>query len=337
MRNNLKLICASTISVLASSFVFVMPVLAADDNQTVTSNSTKTATVTYEKTSTFSVAIPKNITLTNQKTANYNITFEADIDADEVVSVIPDSSFVMKDKNGKANVTATVVQDKNEFTNDDTKINGTITAKNLSAGNWSGTLNFTIDLKTIHKHQYTATITQAVSCENDEITKYTCDCGDTYSEHTKAALGHVEVYAGTSGAHTKCSRCGKVLSTSHNYTKQNITQATCTEGGYTTYTCECGYSYTGNNTSALGHSYTQRLMQYTSNSRYYLYQDYCTRCNHVDDTIYSGSDHYDNFGLCNDNQESFRFYWKDAQTAVIWCNNDWCSKHDRTEYTFRVY
>ena len=41
----------------------------------------------------------------------------------------------------------------------------------------------------------------------------------------------------------------------HNYTSR-VTPATCTNGGYTTYTCSCGYSYTSNATSALGHNYT---------------------------------------------------------------------------------
>ena len=34
-----------------------------------------------------------------------------------------------------------------------------------------------------------------------------------------------------------------------------VTEPTCTEGGYTTYTCECGDSYVANETPALGHSY----------------------------------------------------------------------------------
>ena len=38
----------------------------------------------------------------------------------------------------------------------------------------------------------------------------------------------------------------------HSYTAV-VTEPTCTEGGYTTYTCECGDSYTGNKTAALGH------------------------------------------------------------------------------------
>ena len=39
----------------------------------------------------------------------------------------------------------------------------------------------------------------------------------------------------------------------HHFTAA-ITEPTCTEGGYTIYTCEsCGYSYEGDNTEATGH------------------------------------------------------------------------------------
>ncbi len=40
----------------------------------------------------------------------------------------------------------------------------------------------------------------------------------------------------------------------HSYTEV-ITALTCTEKGYTTYTCTCGHSYTGNETAAAGHNY----------------------------------------------------------------------------------
>ena len=51
---------------------------------------------------------------------------------------------------------------------------------------------------------------------------------------------------GESGGSTPCS---------HSYTSA-VTPATCTKGGYTTYTCSlCGDSYTGNATAATGHSY----------------------------------------------------------------------------------
>lgn len=43
----------------------------------------------------------------------------------------------------------------------------------------------------------------------------------------------------------------------HSFGSGVVTAPTCTEQGYTTYTCDrCGYSYTGNLVSATGHSYT---------------------------------------------------------------------------------
>ena len=41
----------------------------------------------------------------------------------------------------------------------------------------------------------------------------------------------------------------------HSYTAV-VTEPTCTADGYTTYTCECGDSYTGDTVSATGHSYS---------------------------------------------------------------------------------
>ena len=35
----------------------------------------------------------------------------------------------------------------------------------------------------------------------------------------------------------------------------DVTEPTCTEGGYTTYTCACGDTYTADTVKALGHTY----------------------------------------------------------------------------------
>ena len=54
-----------------------------------------------------------------------------------------------------------------------------------------------------------------------------------------------------------CDVCGKSYGdlAEHTYgTEGVVTAPTCTEGGYTTYTCACGDSYTGAETSALGHT-----------------------------------------------------------------------------------
>ena len=40
----------------------------------------------------------------------------------------------------------------------------------------------------------------------------------------------------------------------HDY-KEEVTAPTCTEKGFTTYTCECGESYTDNEVAATGHTY----------------------------------------------------------------------------------
>ena len=46
-----------------------------------------------------------------------------------------------------------------------------------------------------------------------------------------------------------------VLTHDHYYTA-SVTAPTCTEGGYTTYTCDCGDSYTADETAVLGHALT---------------------------------------------------------------------------------
>ena len=55
----------------------------------------------------------------------------------------------------------------------------------------------------------------------------------------------------------------------HSYTAE-VTAPTCTEGGYTTYTCICGSCYVGNETAATGHSYQAAVTPVTCT------QDGCT-------------------------------------------------------------
>ena len=48
---------------------------------------------------------------------------------------------------------------------------------------------------------------------------------------------------------------------SHSYDEGVVTDPTCTEKGYTTYTCACGDTYTGNYVDATGHSYEEEITQ----------------------------------------------------------------------------
>ena len=50
-----------------------------------------------------------------------------------------------------------------------------------------------------------------------------------------------------------CTACGEMFQVHVHFYNATPTQATCTEKGYTTYTCECGDTYTADETPALGH------------------------------------------------------------------------------------
>ena len=102
-----------------------------------------------------------------------------------------------------------------------------------------------------HTHSYTAAVT-APTCTEQGYTTYTCSCGDSYKSDYKDALGH-DYQNGT------CTRCGAkdpgaTPPHTHDY-KAAVTAPTCTQAGYTTYTCSCGDSYKSDYKDALGHDY----------------------------------------------------------------------------------
>ena len=94
-------------------------------------------------------------------------------------------------------------------------------------------------------------------------------CGTvTSSGTTVSALGHSYSWTTTSSAtctsggtqRGTCSRCGDTTTRSTSALGHNMRtsyySATCTSGGYTYHYCSrCSYSYTSNQTSALGHNY----------------------------------------------------------------------------------
>ena len=132
-------------------------------------------------------------------------------------------------------------------------------------------------------HSYTAVVTEP-TCTEDGYTTYTCSCGDTYTADEVTAKGHsygdwqydksyhwVACSCGeiaNKGVHTGgtatederavCEICsqpyGEKASHVHSYNAV-VTEPTCTEKGYTTYTCSCGDIYVANEIVAKGHSY----------------------------------------------------------------------------------
>lgn len=75
-----------------------------------------------------------------------------------------------------------------------------------------------------------------------------------------------------------CSVCGAVESAACVYGTV-VTPPTCTEAGYTTYTCTvCAYSYQGNPVAALGHDYQASVTPPTCTAGGYTTHT-CSRCN----------------------------------------------------------
>ena len=112
-----------------------------------------------------------------------------------------------------------------------------------------------------------------ISLREDARTEYAegeeIDLDGTYlivnhsdGENTEVPLSEATVYGydgNTVGTHSitvlyKGFSVRFEITVSHVYTPE-ITEATCTEGGYTTYTCDiCGDNYTSDETEALGHT-----------------------------------------------------------------------------------
>ena len=89
----------------------------------------------------------------------------------------------------------------------------------------------------------------------------------------------------TEGGYTTytCTVCGKtyvadqVAATGHNYSA-SVTAPTCTDGGYTTYTCSgCGDSYVGDQVAATGHNYSASVTAPTCTAGGYT-TNTCSTC-----------------------------------------------------------
>lgn len=78
-----------------------------------------------------------------------------------------------------------------------------------------------------------------VTWDNGESTR----CPDY---HYSAKLSHTSVYGGTSSAHTKCSSCGTILSSTHDSWDSSLSYSTSWNSSHDSCTmyqsCSCGYS-----------------------------------------------------------------------------------------------
>lgn len=128
-----------------------------DDLYTGASKKTE---VEVSQSATFKVIIPKKITLDGRRgqpnDADYEVTVVADIPGEQVINVVPDSSFKMSTA-GKVDITATVTQDVTEWSvaldgadklmaDAGVSKTGNVAVENLTAGSWKGQFDFNISI-----------------------------------------------------------------------------------------------------------------------------------------------------------------------------------------------
>lgn len=158
----------------------------------------------------------------------------------------------------------------------------------------------------MHRHRPTKVPAKPSTCtEPGNIEYYICSCGHYFldincitevviiSNLELAPKGHSftkyksdkNATCEKDGTETaKCDNCHETNTRTeensqlpHQY-KEEVIKPTCTEGGYTVFTCKnCGYSYTGDETECLGHSYEAVVIDPECTSCGYTIHT-CIRC-----------------------------------------------------------
>ncbi|MBO7342273.1 MAG: hypothetical protein J6U87_06285 [Clostridia bacterium] len=181
------------------------------------------------------------------------------------------SAYLVYVNNNKANIT--VINTTTNAAIAKSNSGGTIdmTVNNVTLTNGAayvlpnGSTNVTVTDVTpeVCNHSYVAVVT-APTCTEAGYTTYTCaGCGDVYVEAGAAASGHAYGSWVANGDKTHTKTCTNdathKVSESCAYTSA-VTAPTCTEDGYTTYTCACGDTYTANEVAALGHTWNSGVV-----------------------------------------------------------------------------
>ena len=128
------------------TYTYTFQVDANSDRYKMSIDGNGNITEDYQN-STFSVIIPKNISLNgNTGKGSYNIKVDGTFYYNDTLTVVPSNSFKMIDKSGISNINASVSQDTTTFTKSNlASTKGTISlSKAKFAGSYTGTFNFAI-------------------------------------------------------------------------------------------------------------------------------------------------------------------------------------------------
>ena len=218
--------------------------------------------------------------------------------------VILETENITMDKGETAQLGADVVgySQSLSYASTNTKVvtvrNGVLTAKNYGEADIKVTANGVTSLchvkVAVCNHEYDKVVTDP-TCTEKGYTTYTCKkCGDSYTGDYTEPLGHdfgewetvQEATEDEAGLEKRsCKRCGEEETREiprkeheHVYT-ETVTAPTCTEKGYTTFTCKCGNSYVGNYTDALGHDFGEwETVKEATETETGLEKRSCKRC-----------------------------------------------------------
>ena len=114
------------------------------------------------------------------------------------------------------------------------------------------------------------------TCTEQGYTFHSCKvCGYDYKDTYTPALGHKY------GSNDKCNRCGELNPDHVHQFKGKEVKPTCTEKGYTEYTCVCGATYKETTTAALGHDYTYKASKAPTKNEVGQLNGTCSRCNNT--------------------------------------------------------
>lgn len=126
-----------------------------DSGTNIGQSFTGSATVTFGQTPSFTVKIPKTITLDDEGAGKYTVGVKGQIPSKYAVSVVPDSSVLMEEENGLLDdITADVTAGKTEWKASELSedsyaesTNNTIQMQSIDYGKFEGTLNFNVSAK----------------------------------------------------------------------------------------------------------------------------------------------------------------------------------------------
>ena len=110
------------------------------------------------------------------------------------------------------------------------------------------------------------------TCTTPGYTEFTCACGYNTVGAQTPSLGHDfgDAQCNSDGTHSRvCSRGSRHVQIENCSYQAQVTPPTCTEQGYTTYTCACTYSYVSDTVRPTGHAFGEwRKNHDKTHSRY---------------------------------------------------------------------